>query len=118
VEVLLAGAERLCAIYPVAGASERITSLRSRYRNTAESISHLEGKVAKQQAKLNRLNKSSDYGQDIYKSIDEDALPNEKMATQQDLDVEEQEIRELEAKKHALEERVSGIEKDLGGLLR
>lgn len=118
VEVLLAGAERLCTIYPVAGASERIASLRSRHRNIAESISRHEEKVSKQQTKLNKLNKHSDYVQDTY---EDENVPNESfemMATEQDLDMEEQEIRELEAKKRALEERVSGMEKDLGGLLR
>ncbi|KAL8713975.1 MAG: hypothetical protein Q9220_002121 [cf. Caloplaca sp. 1 TL-2023] len=35
-----------------------------------------------------------------------------------DLEREEREIRELEKKKQALEDRVSGMERDLGGLLR
>ena len=121
VEILLAGAERLCAVYPVAGASERIASLRNRHRSIAESISHHEAKVSKQQTKLNRLNKSADYSQDAYEDEIENAPPDESTeatATEQDLVAEEQEIRELEAKKLALEERVSGMEKDLGGLLR
>lgn len=121
VEVLLTGAERLCAVYPVAGASEKIASLRSRHRNIAESIAHHEDKVAKQQTKLNRINTSSDYGQNAYEDEIENALPGgkvEKMDTEQDLEAEEQEIQELEEKKRTLEERVSGMEKDLGGLLR
>jgi hypothetical protein len=121
VEVLLAGAERLCAVYPVAGASERIASLRNIHRNIAESISHHEFKVSKQQTKLNRLNRSGDYSHNTYDDEIENVLPNESTeapATEQDLIAEEQEIRELEAKKSALEERVSGMEKDLGGLLR
>ena len=32
--------------------------------------------------------------------------------------IDEEEIRELERKKHALEDRVSGMEKDLAGVLR
>lgn len=121
VEILLAGAERLCAVYPVAGASERIASLRNRHRSIAESISHHEAKVSKQQTKLNRRNKSADYSQDVYEDEIENTPPDESTettATEQDLVAEEQEIRELEAKKLALEERVSGMEKDLGGLLR
>lgn len=120
VEVLLNGAERLCAVYPVAGSSEKIASLRSRHRSIADSIAHHEEKVAKQQAKLNKVNKASDY-EHSYEDEVESALPDasaEKMATEQDLEAEEQEIRDLEAKKRALEERVSGMEKDLGGLLR
>jgi septal ring factor EnvC (AmiA/AmiB activator) len=120
VEVLLNGAERLCAVYPVAGASEKIASLRSRHRNIADSIAHHEEKVAKQQARLNKVNKASDYVHSYEDEVEKALLDEsaEKMATEQDLEAEEQEIRELEAKKRALEERVSGIEKDLGGLLR
>ena len=35
-----------------------------------------------------------------------------------DLRREEEEIRELEKKKRALEDRISGMERDLGGFLR
>ena len=38
--------------------------------------------------------------------------------TQQHLESEEAEIRELERKKKGLEERVAGMERDLGGLMR
>jgi hypothetical protein len=107
---------------PVAGATEKITSLRSRYRHIAESIAIYEDKVSKQQSKLERMNKSSDFGAP---PRDEDGDCDEGMQqvleagmTEEDLRLEEQEIKELEVKKRALEERVTGIEKDLGGLLR
>lgn len=121
VELLLAGAERLCAVYAVAGAFDRIASLRDRHRNIANSISHYDGKVSKQQDKLNRLNKSGEYSHDTYAGEIENGPTNESTetaATEQDLIAEEQEIRDLESKKAALEERVSGMEKYLGGLLR
>lgn len=38
--------------------------------------------------------------------------------TAEELSREEESVRELEAKKRTLEERVSGMEKDLGGILR
>jgi hypothetical protein len=38
--------------------------------------------------------------------------------TTEDLQREQEEIRDLELKKKALEERVSGMERDLGGLNR
>ena len=38
--------------------------------------------------------------------------------TEADLRQEEEEIRELEKRKAALETRVTGMERDLGGLLR
>ena len=121
VEVLRVGAERLCAVYPVAGATEKIASLRSRQQKLSESISHHESKVAKQQARLNRMTKASDHGQSAYAEEGGRASPGEiveTVDTEQDLEAEEREIRELESKKRALEERVSGMEKDLGGLLR
>jgi bisphosphoglycerate-independent phosphoglycerate mutase (AlkP superfamily) len=38
--------------------------------------------------------------------------------TQEDMMREEEEIRELESKKRSLEARVTGMERDLGGLMR
>ena len=38
--------------------------------------------------------------------------------TKEDLEREEEEIKELERKKRGLEERVTGMERDLGGLMR
>ncbi len=38
--------------------------------------------------------------------------------TEEDLEKEQEEIYELERKKRGLEDRVSGMERDLGGLLR
>lgn len=38
--------------------------------------------------------------------------------TKEDLMREEEEIRELERKKRGLEDRVTGMERDLGGLMR
>lgn len=38
--------------------------------------------------------------------------------TDEDIERELEEIRELETKKHRLEDRVTGIERDLGGLMR
>ena len=106
----------------MAGATEKITSLRNRYRHIAESIAIYEEKVLKQQSKLERMNKSSDLGsqpQDNDSDYDEGMQQVfEPGMTEEDLRLEEQEIKELELKKRALEERVTGIEKDLGGLLR
>ena len=40
------------------------------------------------------------------------------LLTREDMENEEQEIRELERKKRGLEERVEGMGRDLGGLMR
>ena len=42
----------------------------------------------------------------------------EDQITLEDLEKEEEEIKELESRKRMLEDRVSGMERDLGGLLR
>ena len=107
----------------MAGATEKIASLRSRYRQIAESVAVYEEKVSKQQSKLERVNKSSGFESKVQ---DEDGGYNEEgtheatkpAVTEEDLRLEEQEVKELELKKRTLEERVSGMEKDLGGLLR
>ncbi|KAI9662549.1 MAG: hypothetical protein M1821_008716 [Bathelium mastoideum] len=55
-----------------------------------------------------------DYGTDR-----EDEEPRQASAfTEDDMKTEEEEIRELERKKQALEDRVTEMEKDLGGLMR
>lgn len=46
------------------------------------------------------------------------AMTDEIPITVEDVQKEEEEIQELEKKRRALEDRVSGMEKDLGGLLR
>jgi hypothetical protein len=107
----------------VAGATEKIASLRNRYRQIGESITVYEEKVAKQQLKLERMNKSSEF---VSESQDEEDnyedgevhLAAGATVTEEDLRIEEQEIKELELQKRTLEERVAGMEKDLGGLLR
>lgn len=121
VEVLLSGAEKLCTVYTVVGAAEKIRALRSRYQEVAASISTLEDKVSKQQSLLEGRNKGGEYEDAELENLP-DAEPTstgDAMAfTEQDLQHEEAEIRELEARKKSLEDRVSGMERDLGGLLR
>jgi len=120
VEVLLRGAERLSDVYAVTGATEKIRALRNRHREVAASISMLEEKVSKQQSLLDRRNR----GLDPDEERDENEFPTQPIAnedvvafTELDLGIEEEEIRELESRKKALEDRVSGMERDLGGLL-
>ncbi|KIW11497.1 hypothetical protein PV08_10797 [Exophiala spinifera] len=117
VEVLLQGAERLCEVYAVGGAPEKIRALRNRYEDVATSISTLEEKVSQQQALLERRNRSFEVEHEELESADphtDYSMP----LTEQDFQNEEDEIKELEARKKALEYRVSGMERDLGGLLR
>jgi chromosome segregation ATPase len=107
----------------VAEAPEKITSLRNRYKQVAESVALYEARVASQTAQLDRMNKKLDNGQDDGIE-DEQAIasaePQHEIGpiTDEDLRAEEQAVRELEQKRRALEERVASMEKDLGGLLR
>lgn len=121
VEVLLRGAEKLSDAYAVDGVLDRIRALRNRHRDVSASISTLEEKVSRQQSLLARRNlgmnseeneAEPDEGNEVQTPEENDAL------TEEAFQLEEEEVRELEVRKKALEERVSGMERDLGGLLR
>jgi len=82
--------------------------------------------VSKQAAQLAKMNRNED-GNGDYDDDDENLHdgtmddvdgPQGMYVTEEDLRREDEEIRELEKKKRALEDRVSGMERDLGGLLR
>jgi hypothetical protein len=121
VEVLLRGAEKLCEVYAVADAPEKIQALRNRHLEVAASISALETRVSKQQSLLDRRNKGLECDEvSNEEEFQFESTPNEETTTftEQDFLLEEEQIRELETKKKALESRVSGMERDLGGLLR
>lgn len=108
------------------GARDRISSLRSRFDQLTASVTRYEARVSKQAAQLakrNRRGNPNDDGDDtcleeLTYPTSEDRPVNEMPITVEDLEREEQEIRELERKKRTLEDRLSGMEKDLGGLLR
>ena len=124
IEVLLRGAEKLNDVYSVPGVPERIKGLRTRHRQIQASVQHYEQKVAHQTRDLERMNRGDGWDADD----DEEGGDGRKTTgseeemevevTDEDLRREEEEIRELERKKKELEDRVSGMERDLGGLLR
>lgn len=110
---------------PISGAPERITTLRSRYEQLNASIARYESKVAKQMIQLEKMNGHKDGRGEDYEDHDGDPdIETEEdgaqgfLVTEEDLRREDEEIRELEKKKRALEDRVSGMERDLGGLMR
>lgn len=110
---------------PIPGAPERIVSLRSRYEQLNSSIARYESKVAKQMIQLEKMNKHAGgngaFDGDEDENLDVDANDDQAAQyhiTEEDLRREDEEIRELEKKKRSLEDRVSGMERDLGGLLR
>ncbi|KAK4498092.1 hypothetical protein PRZ48_010748 [Zasmidium cellare] len=114
VEVLLEGAERLLAVYPIPGAADRITQLRRRHQQLAANIAHYETVVGQQSAELASMNQPT-YDDEVDDLLDDEPAP---AMTKEDLEREEAEIQELERKKKTLEDRVTGMERDLGGLMR
>jgi chromosome segregation ATPase len=114
VEILLQGAERLCEAYAVDGATDRIASIRRRYEQISMSIEDYQQRLSFQQSRLDQYQNGSSYGVSD-KEHNAETTPS---YTEEDIEAEEAEVAELEAKKKALEARVAGMEKDLGGLLR
>lgn len=118
VDVLLEGAERLLNVYAIPGANESISHLRRRHEQLKNNIAYHEQRVAKQSEALAGRRGYSHVEED--EEIEVEPLQQDAFValSAEDLEAEEREIRELEAKKKALEERVAGMEKDLGGLMR
>lgn len=129
VEVLLRGAEKLGEVVYVQGLTERCREARERYRRVERSLEWYEERVVEQGMRIERLNREGasargrtdeegdtemgdgeggEYEEDGEGAVDVDEL----------IRLEEEEIRALEARKRELEERVSGMERDLGGLMR
>ncbi|KAJ5110937.1 hypothetical protein N7532_001472 [Penicillium argentinense] len=116
IEVLLRGAEILCNVYPVAGAQEKIARLRYRHEIIADSVAQLEDRVAANTAELEQMRQS--YDDDDY-NYSHPAVPLQDVpeVTDEDIEQEMAEIADLERRKRALEARVSGMDRDLGGLM-
>ncbi|KAL3466804.1 DASH complex subunit Spc34 [Aspergillus heterothallicus] len=116
IDILLKGAEILCNVYPVAGAQDEIASLRYRHQLISQSIDELEERVARNTEELESMSRPYD---DEYDDYEVTGALNVGMSdvTDADLERELEEIRELERRKRTLEARVTGMERDLGGLL-
>lgn len=117
-EVLLQGAEKLCHVYPLPGALERIPAIRQRWSSQAATVGYYEAKVAEQAARLGRMNKrDDDFGGEAEEEEEEINAVTDSLMTEEDLRREEDEVRDLERKKRELQERLRAMDKDLGGLL-
>lgn len=124
IEVLLQGAEKLCNVYPLPGALDRIPELRQKWASQSNTLAYYEAKVAEQAERLLRMNKRpDDFGDDEEGDGDgesEDPVNSgimDSLMTEEDLRREEEEVRELDKKKKELQERLRAMDKDLGGLL-
>jgi hypothetical protein len=117
VEVLLLGAKKLCGVYALPGALERIPSQRAKYAQHQNTLAYYEAKVAEQSEALSRMNR------DIWNEDDDAADEGEEMVddggeilTEEGLRIEEEEVKELDRKKRELQQRIKSMERDLGGL--
>ncbi|KAK4154301.1 hypothetical protein C8A00DRAFT_42891 [Chaetomidium leptoderma] len=118
IEVLLHGAEKLCAVYPLPGALDRIPAQRQKYAQQSNTLAYYEGKVAEQQEALERMNMERSLDEEQEEDDNEDEGGDEGVGmTQEDLRREEAEVRALDKKKRELQARLRAIESDLGGLL-
>lgn len=99
---------------PVAGAQEKITSLRYRHELISDSIANLDNRVARNTAELDQMRDS--YGDDDYDNTGS-LQPEAPEVTDDDIERELEEIRDLERRKRALDDRVTGMERDLGALM-
>ncbi|KAI1432987.1 DASH complex subunit Spc34 [Xylaria sp. CBS 124048] len=122
VEILLKGAEKLCGVYPLPGALERIAAQRAKYAHSRSTLAYYEAKVEEQAEVLRQMNK--DHWKDNAENDDDDdeeprddAGGNGDIITEEDLRRIEAEVRDLEKKKKDLQERLRAMDKDLGGLL-
>lgn len=76
-------------------------------------------------AQLAKMNKHKDGDMDVGddETIEDDHVDagedqGEILVTEEDIQREDDEIRELEKKRRQLEDRVAGMDRDLGGLMR
>lgn len=114
--MLLRGAEKLCAVYPLPGALERIPAQRQKYAQQSNTLAYYEAKVAEQQEALERMN-AERMLDDEDEATDEGGKDGKGGMTVEDLRREEAEVRELDKKKRELQARLRALESDLSGLL-
>lgn len=96
--------------------------MRERNAKASASIEEYEELAVDQIAQLNRLNRPTSFKYDEDDTTMQQAeltmdFGND-FTTTQDETIREEDIEELERKKKMLEDRVNGMEKDLGGLMR
>lgn len=118
IEVLLRGAEKLCTVYPLPGALEKIPAQRRKNEQLMNTLAYYEARVAEQQEALDRLNleRYAEEEEEDEAVRRESAAVNDAM-TEEDLRREEEEIRELDRRRRELQARLRATERDLNGLM-
>lgn len=90
--------------------------MRYRHETISDSIAELEDRVAANSAELEQMRHSYD-DEDSHDVPTPVSPPDVPEVTDEDIERELAEIRDLERRKRKLQDRVSGMERDLGGLL-
>lgn len=90
--------------------------MRYRHNIIADSVSQLEDRVAANAAELEQMRRSYEDDEDDFSPppVSQSNVPE---ITDEDIEREMAEIAELERKKRTLEARVTGMDRDLGGLM-
>ena len=92
----------------IPGAEERIRKARERYEHLSESLDNYEALVEAQRQQLDLLQ-----GGEAEENEDVDLQPEEEEVTEDMLDAEEEEIRELEERKAELEARIKNVDRQM-----
>ncbi|KAK4178589.1 DASH complex subunit Spc34 [Triangularia setosa] len=116
IEILLQGAEKLCGVYALPGALERIPQLRRKWEMQGHTLGYYEQKVAEQQAQLEQMNQRNGWDEDEeMEDVEEESKGD--YITEEDLRRDEEELRGLERRKRELQARLKRVDGDLGGLM-
>ena len=104
------------------GALDRIATVRGRFSRVMTSTRQYVELVESQAAQLRSMNQlatleDEDMEDDTFQDIVKQSTSHASLVYE-DILREEASIKELERRKRTLEERVSGMEKDIGGILR
>lgn len=106
---------------PLPGVLDRIAALRARHEKITASIAQYERSTADQSEQLRKMSRSTSFAADDMDDEQHEGRASTVGAqrlTQDDLKREEDLVKELERRKKVLEERVDGMKKDIGGILR
>lgn len=122
IEVLLRGAEKLCTVYPLPGALEKIPAQRRKNEQLMNTLAYYEARVAEQQEALDRLNleryaEEEEEDDAAGAGRESSAAANNDFMTEEDLRREEEEIRGLDRRRRELQARLKATERDLNGLM-
>lgn len=124
VELLLHGAKKLASVYPVPGALERIAKLQQRAQQLETNIAHYETRVAEQRTELEKM-QTPTTGPDSAEVYSTTTSSNDHMSNipdvaepAEDPTIMQSDIEQLEQRRKALENRVTGMDRDLSALAR